>query len=85
MFYWMQEPKAEGDSDVMFKVNEAINNPGAAGSSSSRGGGGGTSGGAATTPSEQEMHNLLSSMSQSQLMQLIGGTIVTGSSSVQLI
>jgi hypothetical protein len=68
----MQEPKVEGDADVVFNVNYAINNPGAAGSSS-RGGG---SGSATTTPSEQEMQNLLSNMTQSQLMQLIGGRLL---------
>jgi hypothetical protein len=63
----MQEPKTEVDSDLVWKVNDAINNPGG---SSSRGGG---SNSATPTASEQEMHTLLQSMSQSQLMQLLGG------------
>jgi len=68
LFYWMQEPKADGDGEKVTKVNEAINNPGAAGSSR-----GGTSTSNTPSTSEQDMHNLLQSMSQSQLMQLLGG------------
>jgi len=68
LFYWMQEPKADGDGERVTKVNEAINNPGAAGSSR-----GGTSSSNTPSTSEQDMHNLLQSMSQSQLMQLLGG------------
>jgi len=68
LFFWMQEPKFDGDGERVTKVNEAINNPGAAGSSR-----GGTSSSNTPSTSEQDMHNLLQSMSQSQLMQLLGG------------
>lgn len=64
----MQEPKADNDDELIGKVNEALNNPGGSGSSSGRGLMDNSS-----TPSEQEMQNLLQSMNQSQLMQLIGG------------
>lgn len=66
----MQEPKVDVDTDLVWKVNDAINNPGGSGSSRA----GGTNSSSATT-SEQEMHTLLQSMSQSQLMQLLGGSI----------
>lgn len=62
----MQEPKADNDEELIGKVNEALNNPG--GSSSGRG-----LMDSSSTPSEQEMQNLLQSMNQTQLMQLIGG------------
>jgi hypothetical protein len=64
----MQEPKVDGDSDLVSKVNDAINNPGGSGSSR------GATSDSTPTPSEQDMQTLLQSMSQSQLMQLIGGT-----------
>jgi hypothetical protein len=78
LFFWMQEPKADGDDDLMWKVNDALNNPGGSGSSARQGG---TSGSATPTPSESEMQALLSNMSQSQLMQLIGGMSDLGGSS----
>ncbi|ODN01530.1 Proteasomal ubiquitin receptor ADRM1 [Orchesella cincta] len=65
LFFWMQEPKADNDEELVGKVNEALNNPG--GVSSGRGLDN------SSTPSEQEMQNLLQSMNQSQLMELIGG------------
>lgn len=43
----MQEPKTDGDEDVVWKVNDAINNPG--GSSSGRSGQPGSS-----TPTQSE-------------------------------
>lgn len=64
----MQEPKADGDTDFVWKVNDAINNPGGSGSSR-----GGNTNDSTPTPSDQDMQTLLQSMSQSQLMQLIGG------------
>jgi len=69
LFFWMQEPKTEGDDDLVWKVNESLNNPGGASSN----GRAGQSGSATPTPSESEMQALIQNMSQSQLMQLIGG------------
>jgi len=66
LFFWMQEPKADADDDYVWKVNDALNNPG--GSS-----GRAASGNVTPSASEQEMQNLLGSMSQTQLMQLLGG------------
>jgi len=77
LFFWMQEPKTEGDDDLVWKVNDALNNPGGSGSSARQGG---QSGSATPTPSESEMQALLSNMSQSQLMQLIGGMSDLGGS-----
>lgn len=62
----MQEPKSDNDEELISKINEALNNPG--GVNSGRGILDSNS-----TPSEQEMQNLLQSMNQTQLMQLIGG------------
>lgn len=54
----MQEPKTDIDTDLVWKVNDAINNPGGSGGSR------GTTSTATPTASEQEMHTLLQSMSQ---------------------
>lgn len=78
LFFWMQEPKADGDDDLLWKVNDSLNNPGGSGSN---GRPGGQSGNVTPTPSESEMQALISNMSQSQLMQLIGGMSDLGSAS----
>jgi len=69
LFFWMQEPKADGDSDYIWKVNDALNNPGGP----SSGPRAGASGNVTPTASEQDMQNLIGSMSPNQLMQLIAG------------
>jgi len=73
----MQEPKSEGDDDLVWKVNDTLNNQ-SGGSSGARIG---QSGSATPTPSEQDVQALLSQMSQSQLMQLIGGMSDLGGAS----
>ncbi|XP_049881966.1 proteasomal ubiquitin receptor ADRM1 isoform X2 [Pectinophora gossypiella] len=62
-FFWMQEPKTEKDDDYCRRINEALNNPPTSGAH------GGSGGGA----QDGELKNLLSNMSQQQLMQLFGG------------
>jgi len=61
-FFWVQEPKTEKDEDNCRKVNELLNNPPSLGSQRSGG----------ATP-DGDLQNLLSNMSQQQLMQLFGG------------
>ncbi|KAL1123204.1 hypothetical protein AAG570_002291 [Ranatra chinensis] len=60
-FFWVQEPKTDKDEDNCRKVNEVLNNP-----PSQRSCG--------ATP-DGDLQNLLSNMSQQQLMQLFGGQI----------
>lgn len=61
-FFWVQEPKTEKDDDNCRKLNEVLNNPPTPGSNRSGGG----------TP-DGDLQNLLSNMSQQQLVQLFGG------------
>uniref|UniRef100_A0A0V0G5K1 Proteasomal ubiquitin receptor ADRM1 homolog n=2 Tax=Triatoma TaxID=30075 RepID=A0A0V0G5K1_TRIDM len=61
-FFWIQEPKTDKDEDNCRKVNEVLNNPPSLGSQRSGG----------VTP-DGDLQNLLSNMSQQQLMQLFGG------------
>ncbi|XP_050407502.1 proteasomal ubiquitin receptor ADRM1-B [Patella vulgata] len=76
-FYWLQEPKTEKDEDNCRKVNDFLNHPPAPGSNRSAGGSGGL-------PSDlsglgdSELQNVLSGMSQQQLMQLLGGGLGLG-------
>jgi len=79
MFFWMQEPKADKDEELCKKVNESLNNPPAPGSA--RSGGAGGLGGVLppgldfNNLGDTELQNLLNNMSQSQLMQLFGGSL----------
>ncbi|KAE8750335.1 hypothetical protein FOCC_FOCC002895 [Frankliniella occidentalis] len=61
-FFWVQEPKTEKDDDNCRKLNDVLNNPPTPGSNRSGGG----------TP-DGDLQNLLSNMSQQQLVQLFGG------------
>ncbi|XP_025410453.1 proteasomal ubiquitin receptor ADRM1 homolog [Sipha flava] len=61
-FFWLQEPKTDKDDENCRRVNDVMNNPPAPGSNRSGG----------TTP-DGDLQNLLSNMSQQQLMQLFGG------------
>ncbi|CAH1405257.1 unnamed protein product [Nezara viridula] len=69
-FFWIQEAKTDKDDDNCRKVNEVLNNPPLG---SQRSGG--------ATP-DGDLQNLLSSMSQQQLMQLFGGVSIGGLSNL---
>lgn len=71
MFFWMQEPKADKDKELMKKVNDSLNNPPTPGSSSRAGGS--SSNLPADIAGESDLQSLLGNMSQQQLMQLLGG------------
>jgi len=86
VFFWMQEPKADKDEETCKKVNDALNNPPAPGSSRSAGSGGTGGLGGVLPPNldfnnlgDSELQNLLNNMSQSQLIQLFGGSLGGGS------
>ncbi|KAK2156752.1 hypothetical protein LSH36_206g04024 [Paralvinella palmiformis] len=81
MFFWMQEPKSDKDEEFSNKVNENLNNPPAPGASRSTGGTGTGSGLgelAAGLGGGSDLQNLLSNMSQQELMQLLSGMGVGG-------
>lgn len=60
-FFWVQEPKTDKDDENCRRLNEILNNP-----PTNRSGGG-------TPESDIQIQNLLSNMSQQQLVQLFGG------------
>ncbi|KAI5750538.1 hypothetical protein M8J76_016489 [Diaphorina citri] len=65
LFFWLQEPKTDKDDENARKVNEVLNNPPTPGSQRSDSSG----------RVEGDIQNLLSNMSQQQLMQFFGGQI----------
>ncbi|XP_072156959.1 proteasomal ubiquitin receptor ADRM1 homolog isoform X2 [Bemisia tabaci] len=65
-FFWLQEPKTDKDDEYCRRVNEVLNNPPTPGMS--RGG--------ASNP--EDLQNMLTNMSQQQLMQLFGGVRQVG-------
>jgi len=74
-FFWMQEPKDDGDEEYCKKVNELLNNPPAPGSSSAAGNASqrGLAGLASLGDQlDPNLQNLLHNMDQNQLMQLLG-------------
>jgi len=85
VFFWMQEPKADKDEELCKKVNDSLNNPPAPGTSRSGGAGGAGGMGGVLPPNldfnnlgDSELQNLLNNMSQSQLIQLFGGSLGGG-------
>lgn len=60
-FFWVQEPKTDKDDENCRRLNEILNNP-----PTNRSGG-------VTPDSDIQIQNLLSNMSQQQLVQLFGG------------
>ncbi|XP_039297053.1 proteasomal ubiquitin receptor ADRM1 homolog [Nilaparvata lugens] len=62
LFFWVQEPKTDKDEENCRRINDVLNNPPTLGTQRSGGG----------TP-DGDLQNLLSNMSQQQLMQLFGG------------
>ncbi|XP_017778898.1 PREDICTED: proteasomal ubiquitin receptor ADRM1-like isoform X2 [Nicrophorus vespilloides] len=67
-FFWLQEPRADKDEDNCKRINEYLNNP--AGSVQTN------------NAADQDLQSLLNNMSQSQLMQLLGGGQMGGLSSL---
>ncbi|XP_064482427.1 proteasomal ubiquitin receptor ADRM1-like isoform X2 [Ornithodoros turicata] len=65
-FYWMQEPKAEKDQELVRKVNEFLNNPPSRAPSSDLQA-------ELSNIGDENLQNLLNNMSQHQLVQLLGG------------
>ncbi|XP_012135455.1 regulatory particle non-ATPase 13 isoform X2 [Megachile rotundata] len=61
-FFWLQDLKTDKDEEYCRKINEVLNNPPTPASQRS-----------GSTNPEGDLQNLLSNMSQQQLMQLFGG------------
>ncbi|XP_017884292.1 proteasomal ubiquitin receptor ADRM1 homolog isoform X2 [Ceratina calcarata] len=66
-FVWLQDLKTDKDEEYCRKINEVLNNPPTPGSQRS----------GCTNP-EEDLHNLLSNMSQQQFMQLFSGADQVG-------
>ncbi|XP_075223700.1 regulatory particle non-ATPase 13 [Lycorma delicatula] len=62
LFFWVQEPKTDKDDENCRRINDVLNNPPTLGTQRSGG----------ATP-DGDLQNLLSNMSQQQLIQLFGG------------
>ncbi|XP_076456922.1 proteasomal ubiquitin receptor ADRM1-like isoform X2 [Babylonia areolata] len=68
LFFWMQEPKSDKDTEYCKKVNDSLNNPPTPGSTRGSGLPSDLSG-----LGDSDLQSMLGGMSQQQLMQLFGG------------